>query len=454
MSEPGPYSPPRVVAIDRAMTQRAPLESRRSDPVRKLGGLDALGLIERFGSPLVVYDAAALTRAFEAFRSAFTSRWPRTRIAYSVKTNYLSAILALLHRAGAKMEVVSGYEHAICRRLGIRGEDICFNGPWKSSDELERAFADGSTVNFDNLDEVVRAEAIAEHVPGTHRVGIRCNMEVSYPPWDKFGFNLTSGDAIRMARRIHANERFELTTLHMHVGTYIPNPDQYEKGAAALGELALRIRDETGHEIPNLDMGGGYASTNRLRGQMLPGTSTSPTPEMYADSLTRPLLELRDRHDYEPTLVLEPGRAVVDECADVLTTVVAVKPLLGGGRAAIIDAGVNVIPTAYWYDHDVVPVTNATAPLADVKLMGPLCMQIDVVRPRVVIPAPKAGDVLLVRRVGAYNFSQSMQFIYPRPNHVLVLDGEVHVIRARETVEAALALESVPDGLQIADQTA
>lgn len=438
------YEAPKIIALDRAMTLRAPLDHRRGLNLDSIAGHDPLALLERFGSPLVVFDAHTLRATFDHFRGAFTSRWPKTTVAYSVKTNYLSSIVAAFDQAGARMEVVSGLEYAICRRLRIPGERITFNGPWKKSHEIEDAFRDGAVVNFDGMDEVLRAEAVARKTPGKKKVGVRVNMEVSYPPWDKFGFNLTTGEALRVAERIVRSDCFELDGLHMHVGTYIPNPDQYRMAAAALVNLAFAIGKKTGVRPQKLDMGGGYASTNTLRGQILPGGATSPTAAMYAEAVTAPLREAREKDGWEPELVIEPGRAIVDECADLLTTVVAVKPLMGGGRAAIVDAGVNVLPTAYWFDHELVPVLASATTVERVKVFGPLCMQIDVVRPSAVVPSPRPGDVYCLRRVGAYNFSQSMQFIYARPAYVMRVGDTIEVIRRAETVDDVLANESVP----------
>ncbi len=441
------YEAPKVIPLDRPMTTRSPLSQRQAQAMDRIAGHDPLALLEQYGSPLVIFDGKQLKKSYEGFVGAFKQHYEKMHVAYSVKTNYLSSLVAFLYQQGAKMEVVSGFEYAVCRRLGIPGEDITFNGPWKKNAELIGAFENGSQVNLDNHDELLRVERLAKDIPGKKRIGIRVNMDVSYPPWDKFGFNLASGDAMAMAKRILANPEFELAGLHMHVGTYIPNPDQYRKGASALVELALRLRDKFGVAPGSIDMGGGYASSNTLRGQMLQGTATSPTPEMYADCVTEPLIRAKEKEGYEPELILEPGRALVDDCGDIITTVVSVKPLRGGGRAAIIDAGVNILPTAYWYDHEITPIATEPRPTERVKLFGPLCMQIDVVRPKVTLPSPRPGDVYAIRKVGAYNFSQSMQFIYSRPNYVMALDDEVHVIRREETVADALALESVPDSL-------
>jgi diaminopimelate decarboxylase len=77
-----------------------------------------------------------------------------------------------------------------------------------------------------------------------------------------------------------------------------------------------------------------------------------------------------------------------------------------------------------------------------VILYGPLCLQTDIVAVTQ-LPELKAGDRLIVKNVGAYNFSQSTQFIFPRPAVLLVDDGKFEVIRRAETLEDLLAFEKL-----------
>src|SRR5689334_7984972 len=88
------YEAPRVVTLDQAMTARAPLDHRQGPAIESLAGHDPLALIERYGSPLMIFDHDRLKAVYEHFLGAFTKRWPKTRVAYSVKTNHLSAIVA------------------------------------------------------------------------------------------------------------------------------------------------------------------------------------------------------------------------------------------------------------------------------------------------------------------------------------------------------------------------
>jgi diaminopimelate decarboxylase len=117
--------------------------------------------------------------------------------------------------------------------------------------------------------------------------------------------------------------------------------------------------------------------------------------------------------------------------------------------AYIVDAGINLLYSGNWYRFDVKPAKaiREAAP-QPVKLYGCLCMNIDVIREQVSLPAMTTGDLLVMHPVGAYNITQSMQFITYRPAVVMIgLDGRVDVIREKEDLDYVQRLERVPDHL-------
>jgi diaminopimelate decarboxylase len=439
-----PYAPPELSPLAAAVPFRPPADSRRP-PIREhVGRNRVVDLLERFGSPLYVLDEDALRERYRVFRDAFVSRWPETTVTWSVKTNWLSAVAAILRSEGAFGEVVSGFEYEICRDLGIPGSEIVFNGPWKRDEELLRAFDEGAHVTIDGDDELRRVIALSKTRPKPFPVGIRVNQKLNYPPWDKFGFSLEDGRALETARLVMAEPTLRLVRLHLHVGTYVPDASLYARGAEALTSLALRLERELGATIEHLDLGGGYATRNTLRGAMMPGAATSASIDDYAEAVTAPLRRAARQFRRPPRLLLEPGRVLVDEAMHLLTTVRAVKRTSGGAKAAILDAGVHILPTAYWYRHEVKPVVDDGRPLETYRLAGPLCMQIDVVRESVALPSLRAGDRLVVEDVGAYNFSQSMQFIQLRPPVALVRGDVALLVREGETAAYVRRLERLP----------
>ncbi len=422
--------------------------SRQS--LARIDGVAVSELVETYGSPLMVFSEHALRRRYREAYRAFSLRWPRVRFAWSYKTNYLDAICSILHEEGAWAEVVSEVEYAMARRLGIPGDQILFNGPYKPEAALREAIEEGAHLHIDHYDELYLIETIAKELGRKVPVALRINMDTGiHPRWDRFGFNLDSGEALDAIRRLHAGGQLELAGLHCHIGTFVLEPAAYGRAAERLAELALMSRRETGVAVRYLDLGGGFASRATLHAQYAPGIDTSPPVDDYAEAITSALLGAGFPPGELPELVLETGRAIVDEAGFCISSVVGQKHLANGARAIIIDAGLNILFTSFWYRHDVLPAEDRGGMLEQTVVYGPLCMNIDVVRPSVLLPPLNAGDALVIRPVGAYNVTQSMAFIRLRPTMLLIgEDGEVEVIREAETLDDVKGPERLPSRLR------
>jgi diaminopimelate decarboxylase len=128
--------------------------------------------------------------------------------------------------------------------------------------------------------------------------------------------------------------------------------------------------------------------------------------------------------------------------------VIANKRLADGRRATIMDFGVNILFTAFWYDHKISPAQSFGHHTEESMVYGPLCMNIDVVRENATLPPLQPGDRVVVHHVGAYNVTQSMQFIQLRPAIVMIdKRGQAHRIRKREGIEALQREELLPEHL-------
>ena len=103
-----------------------------------LGRLRALHAVAEYGSPMFVFSERRLISNYRDLRDAFTRRYPRVRVAWSYKTNYLEAICRVFHREGAWAEVVSPFEYEKALR-SVAPSEIHFNGPYKPDDALTRA---------------------------------------------------------------------------------------------------------------------------------------------------------------------------------------------------------------------------------------------------------------------------------------------------------------------------
>jgi len=281
------------------------------------------------------------------------------------------------------------------------------------------------------------------------RVAIRVNMDTGiYPKWDRFGFNFENGQAWNAITRILSSEHLELVGLHSHIGTFMLTPSAYGVAASKLCELAWKVKEKFNKTIQYLDLGGGFPSTNTLKGAYLPGSDTVPSIDLFADAITDVILGYGFKQEDLPLLILETGRALIDDAGYLLGSVLATKRLSDGRRATILDFGVNSLFTSFWYDHKISPAQPFTQHTEEMVLFGPLCMNIDVVRECVTMPLLEKGDQLVVHKVGAYNMTQWMQFITLRPNIVMIdLEGNTHIIRKAETLDYLEANEQIPEHL-------
>ena len=120
-----------------------------------------------------------------------------------------------------------------------------------------------------------------------------------------------------------------------------------------------------------------------------------------------------------------------------------------GRRATILDFGVNLLFTSFWYEHKISPAQDFTHHTEDMVLYGPLCMNIDVVRQSVNLPLLNRGDQVVVHKVGAYNMTQWMQFIQMRPNVIMIDEkGTTHLIREAEDLAYIEQKEKMPEHLK------
>ncbi len=446
-----PYIKPTITRMSFTELDKLKGMYLKTPSIREVDGYPVDQLLTEHGSPLYVVSEASLRQGYRNMFGAFSKRYEKAVIAYSYKTNYLSGICAILHQEGAWAEVVSGFEYEMAKRLGIPGEKIIFNGPYKKPAELNRAFSDGSAVNLDSSDEYGIAAQVAETLGRKARVGVRVNMQLNHPAWDKFGFSLENGKAYEICRRISRHKYLQLAGLHCHVGTYVIDLGIYRRVIENLISLAIKIRKTLKTDLAYLDIGGGFPSSNTLHSQLMPGETISPTPDHYADVICDIMLERAGEFRDPPLLILEPGRSIVDESMVLLSKVIAVKEGENKGRFAIIDAGVNLLPTAYYYKHAISSNREDAGIAEPVDIFGPLCMQIDVIRRDITLPRLQKGDILTIKNVGAYNFSQSMPFIFPRPAVILVSDKGVDILRRAETYDDLKGLERVPERLLSAE---
>jgi diaminopimelate decarboxylase len=383
-------------------------------------------LLADHGSPLWLVDLDRVRANLRGFRGAWEAAWPDVEISYSYKTNRLPAILRALAADGAGHEVVCAAEYALARdAIGAAGSDIVVNGPAKTAELLSRAADDGALVIADSEDELERLA-----VAGVQRAGLRAALPGIGVEPTRFGIAPRAlPAAVERARALGL--RVETLSAHLvstgferplararRLGAAItvrwpPAPGGHARAANRLGRLARRLG------IGAIDLGGGF-----------PGP---PAVTAHAEAVAKALRDSR----FEGRVIVEPGRALVSDAVDLACTVVAVKHLADGTRCVVVDAGTNFVPGALWTWPRIEALAGEPAGRALVS--GPLCLNVDVLHPDTPLPEVGAGDVLIVRAVGAYQQAQATRFGDLQPAVVARENGRWRVCVRRERLEDLLA---------------
>jgi len=330
----------------------------------------------------------------------------------------------------------------------VPGNQIIFNGPDKHIDDIKLAVGNDSLIHIDHFEELYALIEICSELNKKARVAIRVNMDTGiYPIWDRFGFNYENGQAMQAINKIVASGQLQLVGLHAHIGTYMLSTNAYGIAASKLGDLALNCKNQLNTVIKYIDLGGGFPSQNILKGAI--GLVVPPSVDEFAEVICATLLNLGFSKEEQPLLILESGRVLIDDAGFLLGTVLANKRLSDGRKATIMDFGVNVMFTSFWFDHKISPAQEASQFNEESVMYGPLCMNIDVIREAVSLPLLNKGDHVVVHKVGAYTMTQWMQFIAMRPNIVLIdTNNNTHVIRKSENLAYLEQLEQMPDHLK------
>ena len=404
------------------------------------GGMPLGDIAASHGSPLYVYSGDGIRDDYRRFAAAVAP--VDGSVHFALKANSALGVIGLLAQHGAGADIVSGGEMARALAAGIPAEKIVFSGVGKSAEEISAALDAGiGQINAESPQEVEAISQIAAARGVQAPVALRVNVDVAPKTHakistgqrsTKFGVSTSQNEAADLYRKMAADPHIRPAGLAVHIGSQIMELDPFERAYSALLSFGTALRDE-GLEVPVLDLGGGIGVDYQ------DGTPTDFTA--YGELVSRLFAGSGFR------LGFEPGRSIVANNGVLLTRVIYVKDG-DNKRFAIVDAAMNDLlrPTLYEAHHDIRPVGPEGAIEGPADIVGPVCETGDYLGLDRMMPSLAAGDCLAVMSAGAYGAVMASSYnTRPPAGEVMVLDGEVHILRRRRDVAELLAEEIIPD---------
>jgi diaminopimelate decarboxylase len=249
----------------------------------------------------------------------------------------------------------------------------------------------------------------------------------------KSKFGIAADRALDEFRVASTLSHVQVVGVHAHIGSQLTEVTPFVESLKKVLGLVDTLKAQ-GITIRYLNIGGGLGITY--------SDEKPPLPQELADAVS-PLVKGLDL-----TLVMEPGRVIVGN-AGILVTKALYEKIGESKRFIIVDAAMNdlIRPSLYNAYHDIRPVSEALLhrPKHAVDVVGPVCESGDFLAKDRSLPEVKPGDLLAVMSAGAYGFVMASNYnSRPRVPEVLVKDGEVHVIRERESYEDLVRGETIP----------
>jgi diaminopimelate decarboxylase len=453
---PPPAPPADLNALDEAIWPRG---ARRADGVLTMAGMDVRDLAGQFGTPLFVLDEQDFRGRCRAFRQAFGDD---AGVFYAAKAFCSRGVLRWVMEEGLGVDVCTGGELEVALQAGVDPAMITFHGSNKLMGELDRAVAAGlGHIVVDSFEEIARLAHLTEQMSDAPldarsaaagdrpRILVRVTTGVEAHTHEfvatahddqKFGFSLSSGAADEAVRRVLAAPGLELAGLHSHIGSQIFDTAGFEVAAHRVVGLAVRIRDEHGVPIRELNLGGGfgiaYAAGDDPADVKIIAQNLHEIARSQCAAAGLPV----------PRLTVEPGRGIAGPGTITLYEVGTVKDVDGLRAYVSVDGGMsdNIRTALYGAEYTCVLASReSAAPPMLSRLVGRHCESGDIVVRDAYLPADLVpGDLVAVAATGAYCRSMASNYNHvPRPPVVAVRDGAARVLLRRETVADLLALD-------------
>lgn len=426
----------------------------------EIGGMDAVDLARRFGTPLYAFDEAHIRRMMRTYKSVIDGEYGGNgTVLYASKAFSCEAIYAIARQEGIGVDVVSGGELYTAVQSGFPSDKIYMHGNNKLERELEYALECGvGNIVVDSFREADMLDSIAAGKNIIQKVLIRINPGVEAHTHafvqtartdSKFGFSILDGTAEAIAKHVLAKKNLELRGFHCHIGSQIFEKQSFVLAANKVMQFAAEIRDGLGFEVKELNIGGGFGVWYN-----------SDDPELkyedYADYLKALVAAVKQNAAKyklaEPYLLLEPGRSIVGEAGITLYTVGAIKDIPAVKKYVAVDGGMFENPRYALYQsrYTALLANRANEPCTEkVTVAGKCCESGDLIAVDVPLPEAQSGDILAVLTTGAYNYSMASN--YNRnfiPAAVLVNNGEAEYIIRPQTYEDLVRNDLIPERLK------
>ena len=361
--------------------------------------IDFVKVVEKFGSPLYIYEADKIKSQFKRLSNAFKNV-EKLRINYAVKALSNISILKLMKKLGSGIDTVSIQEVKLGIKAGFNSNRIIFTPNGVNISEIEEVSKLGVQINIDNLSIL---ESFGNKYPKTPvcirinphvMAGGNSNISVGHID-SKFGISIHQ---IPHLMRIVKNTNMNINGVHMHTGSDILDIDVFLHASEILFDTAKNFKN-----LEFIDFGSGFKVPYKN------GDIETNIDEL-GEKLSLKFNSFCKDYGKNLTLAFEPGKFLVSEAGSFIAKVNVIKQTTSTVFAQI-ESGFNhlIRPMLYGSYHEIYNLSNPNGRERFYSVVGYIC-ETDTFGSNRKISEINEGDYLLFKNAGAY--CQSMASNY------------------------------------------
>tara|TARA_B100000965_G_scaffold53442_1_gene39946 strand:- start:480 stop:1742 length:1263 start_codon:yes stop_codon:yes gene_type:complete len=412
---------------------------RDKDNILKIQNIKIENLVNKYGSPLFIYDGNLIEKTYESFLRALEPI--NGKIHYAIKANDNLGIIKLLSRLGCGADVVSIGELKKCLKAGMCPKKIIFSGVGKQINEIEFAIKKNiQQLNIESVEELNDLLSLTETLKKSVHVAVRVNLDIKAKTHEKIftgdensKFGVSLKEIPNVYKIISHSNYLKPAGLAIHIGSQIFDFNVFKKTYSELKKLAVFLKSQ-GFKVDNLDLGGGF------------GVNYEKFEIQNFNNLKKILTELFINADFN--INIEPGRALLADSGTLVTKVIRTKKTLTK-KFLIVDAGMNdfIRPTLYNASHRFEPLQKKNERVLTMyDIVGPICETGDFFGLGINIQKMFKNEFLGIMSAGAYGSVMSSNY-NARPNiaEIIIHKGKDFLLRKRQSIEKLMEKDIVPD---------
>ncbi|SFL84042.1 diaminopimelate decarboxylase [Gracilibacillus orientalis] len=406
-----------------------------------IGGLDALDLTNKYGTPLFVYDVHKIRENAQAFVDTFKEHGVPAQVAYASKAFSSIAMIQIAKQENLSLDIVSQGELYTALQADFPVEKIHMHGNNKSLDEISMAVEHNiGCIVVDNFHEIDLLAQVLKEQEKEMDVLIRVTPGIEAHTHDyiltgnedsKFGFDLTNGQAEEALQKLMKFDEIHVKGLHCHIGSQIFETDGFTMAIERVFQVLKDWADRYEYESEVLNVGGGFGIRYTDEDEPLP---LSTYVQALIDKIDQ---QVKENGMVLPEIWIEPGRSIVGDAGLTLYSIGSVKEIPNVRKYVSVDGGMtdNLRPALYNAKYDAVIANNVNGKeKEEISLAGKCCESGDMLIWDIELPKVNQDDIVAVFSTGAYGYSMSNHYNrFPKAAVVFVEDGQDKLVIKRES---------------------